>query len=214
MSSWGSDLVYGAFLQYSPRGESEVSVRSRQWRDAFKRAQTHHIARFAERLAREPQAETLRDRLFGDDVIAIPVPRSAPRTPGGSWPSLVIAEALKSCALIRRVAACLDRRQAVQKSAYAPVGERPDPTTHADSLVAELKLDLAGERLLLVDDFVTRGSTFAGCAIALQRQHSGLQLAAFAAIRTMGLQPEVDRIIEPVVGTIRVTADGGVERSP
>jgi hypothetical protein len=58
-------------------------------------------------------------------------------------------------------------------------------------------------RITIVDDVLTRGRMIMAVAIMLARRFPGVPLRAFALIRTMGLQLDVDRIIAPCVGVIR-----------
>ena len=51
-----SEVRFGAFLQYSPRGESEISRRSRRWRDAIKTDTPGSLRRVAGRLAEDAAA--------------------------------------------------------------------------------------------------------------------------------------------------------------
>jgi adenine/guanine phosphoribosyltransferase-like PRPP-binding protein len=65
------------------------------------------------------------------------------------------------------------------------------------------ELPLVGERITLVDDFVTKGNTLLGAASRLATTLASGTPTAFALVRTMGLQPDVEQIVDPCVGTIR-----------
>jgi hypothetical protein len=75
------------------------------------------------------------------------------------------------------------------------------------------ELPLVGERITLVDDFVTKGNTLLGAASRLATVLSSGTPTAFPLVRTVGLQPDVERIVDPCVGTIR-RHGGGVARRP
>ena len=68
-------------------------------------------------------------------------------------------------------------------------------------------------RILLVDDFVTKGRTLLAAARVLDTAVPGLEIRAFAVVRTMGLAPDVEQIRWPVVGEIRLE-DGDASRDP
>jgi len=75
------------------------------------------------------------------------------------------------------------------------------------------ELPLVGERITLVDDFVTKGNTLLGAASRLATALSSVKPTAFPLVRTMGLQPDVERIVDPCVGTIR-RSGSGEDRQP
>jgi len=209
-----SEVAFGAFLQYSPRGLSEVSVRSRKWCYAVKNDEPGQIRRAVERMvsSRRVQDAGLLD-LFGGDVALVPAPRSAPLRPGALWPARRICEELVQLDLGAEVVACVKRARAVQKSAFAQSGERPTPEVHLRSMELDAGL-LTRRRLVVVDDVVTKGATLLAVASLLKSRHPDAEVAAFAMVRTMGLVPDVDSIPSPCVGAIRLTAGGEAWREP
>lgn len=71
------------------------------------------------------------------------------------------------------------------------------------------------DRLLLVDDVVTKGTTLLAAATVLRRRWPHVQVSAFAAIRTCGLEPDIERILDPCDGTIAIDpGTGKVARQP
>lgn len=208
-----SEVRFGAFLQYSPHGESDPSRRSRSWRDNIKRDVPGAIARVVGELLKREEARALRDELLGDDVVLVPTPRSAPLRPGALWPGRRICEEIETRGLGKAVLPCIERRTAVQKSAFAARGERPTPQTHFESLRVTGELLSAG-RLLLVDDFVTKGATLLAAASLLKATYPKADIACFALVRTMGLVPEVEGTVAPCVGTIRLSSWGDALREP
>ena len=112
----------------------------------------------------------------------------------------------RGACLGREVLPYLVRRTPVATSAFQAPGERPDACRHFDTIeVSELPL-VAG-RITLADDFVTRGNTLLGAASRLATTLASGTPTAFAPVRTMGLQPDVDQIVDPGVGTIRRVGD-------
>jgi adenine/guanine phosphoribosyltransferase-like PRPP-binding protein len=69
-------------------------------------------------------------------------------------------------------------------------------------------------KITLVDDVVTKGATLLAAASLLAQAFPEAEIQAFALIRTMGLVPEVERIVDPVVGRIFRTPSGGADRRP
>jgi hypothetical protein len=70
------------------------------------------------------------------------------------------------------------------------------------------------ERITVVDDVVTKGATLLAAASLLAVAFPDAEIRAFALVRTMGLIPDVDRILDPVLGWIRRTAGSGADRDP
>jgi predicted amidophosphoribosyltransferase len=121
---------------------------------------------------------------------------------GGFWGPKWIAEGLVAAGLGREVLPCLVRTSPVPKSAFQAPADRPDAQTHFETIEVS-ELPLVDERITLVDDFVTKGNTLLGAASRLATVLSSEKPSAFALVRTMGLQLDVERVVDPCVGTIR-----------
>jgi len=84
-----SELRFGSFLVYAPRGTSEVSRRAQQFVRALKEERPIGAPRqspsdyAARRLAEEIAASLLAD-FFLDEPLLVPVPRSSLSVEGGS----------------------------------------------------------------------------------------------------------------------------------
>jgi predicted amidophosphoribosyltransferase len=120
--------------------------------------------------------------------------------------------ALKGVGLGRAVWAGLHRRFAVRKSATALTGERPTVQQHYDSF-AVARSPTAPERIVLVDDVITKGRTLLAAAARLQDEFPNADIRAFALVRTMGFLSDVDRLLEPCQGVVR-WAGGDARREP
>ncbi|HKI17348.1 MAG TPA: hypothetical protein VKA15_05690 [Isosphaeraceae bacterium] len=59
----------------------------------------------------------------------------------------------------------------------------------------------ASRAITLIDDVITRGSSFVGLVPRPQEAFPGIEIRCFALVRTMSAG-EVDRILDPVEGTI------------
>ena len=88
-----------------------------------------------------------------------------------------------------------------------PVTDRPSPTAHLESLRVTGRL-LETETLTLVDDVVTRGSTFLGCAMALRGAYPAVDVRAFAFLRQRW---RVDDRHAPHEGEISVSGENEVQ---
>ena len=107
----------------------------------------------------------------------------------------------------------LSRVTPVPKSAYASTGNRPTPHDHLESLQLELALGNP-TTVTVVDDIITKGATLLAAVSLIKAHYPGAEVRAFGILRTLGLRPDVDDIIAPVVGTITLTAYGDTAREP
>ncbi len=206
-----SNVEYGSYLAYSPRGQSEVSRRSRQFRDAVKFWREDTAQQVIDRLADEFDATGL-EEFLGDDVTLIPAPRSAPLVAGALWPPRRICDELVRVGLGREVVPALVRTAPVPKAAYAAPGGRPTAHDHYDTMAVEPEL-VSTSRITVVDDFVTKGSTLLAAASRVAEAYPEMEVRTFALIRTMGLVPDIEQIVAPVTGTIGLSFEEG-DRQP
>ena len=205
------ELRFGSYLVYSPRGVSHVSTHSRRVRDAVKAGVETSLRRIAEHLAAELEDHQL-DRVLGRDVTLVPAPRSSVLGEGALWPAERVARELLRNDLGSTVVPCLHRVEPVPKSAYQPSGKRPTALRQYQTMSVERQL-VATERIALVDDFVTKGNTLLGGASRLKRAFPEAEVRAFALIRTLGFQLEIDHLVDPCLGTIRAEGEAA-RRNP
>lgn len=196
---------------YSPQGVSETAARSRRLRDLVKRADSAVLRQIADLIAREV-GQGRWPGVFGPHTTLVPIPGRAPVLPGGFWGPARIAEALQKAGLAGAVWPTLVRAHAIPKSAFAQRGERPTLRTHLDSLAVTDRLPPT-PHIVLVDDFVTKGRTLLTAAQRLANDVPGLDISAFAVVRTLGLVPDIDRIWNPVQGDI-CEENGDAQRIP
>jgi len=195
-----AELRFGSLLAYSPRGQSEVSRRSRTVCYQMKNDLGGAIAQLVNRLITEFPKTSLSE-LLGPDVTLVPAPRSTPLIDGALWPARRIADELVKHGLGVEVLPLVRRAAPVPKSSHATPGERVSLAQHVDSLSLEPLLANPA-KITIVDDVVTKGRMLLAMATLVRHVFPSAELRAFALIRTMGLQPDVERILAPCVGAI------------
>ena len=133
------------------------------------------------------------------------MPRSSPLLPRSVWPALRLADAMVAEGLAADVVPCLQRTRAVPKSALSGPGERPTALDHYNSLSVGLVPGMPS-RVILIDDVVTQGATFAGAYARLQEGMTGAEIiAAFSLARTV---QTFSHAVDPCVGQITCWPSG------
>jgi hypothetical protein len=203
-----SEIAYGSLLAYSPRGSSEISTSSQRVCYNVKNGDPTTLARAIQLLQEHFARGEPLSKFLGLDVTLVPMPRSAPLVAGGLWPAEKIAQEMLAANLAGRLVPALARATAVPKSSRAQPGGRPGVSQHYESLIAQPMVG-AGNNIVIVDDVVTKGSTALAAGTRLAEVFPQATVRLFALVRTKGLVPEVDRILEPTIGTIQLFFDAG-----
>jgi len=206
-----SEFPYATFANYSPRGTSDMSLRSKRICGKIKAGKVSQIERALPHLEK-PEAAVLAPFL-NPDVILVPVPRSAPLPDGALWPSKVIADVLSENGYGGEVAPLIERIIAVRKSSSSPANERPLVPEHMASMQVNTDM-LHPEQITLVDDVLTMGRTTFACASLLAEAMPETEIRIFAMIRTLGLVDEVENVLDPSMGTIIGYPSGKTFRDP
>ncbi len=207
-------VAFASCYVYSPGGTCAISERSRVLRALIKTGDARFIFKYALRVRQQASELPLLTGFFDATDVLVPVPGSEAWDSGVVSVTEHLAAALVRAGLGQAAWAGLRRARAVGKSATAAPGERPTVARHYDSFVVG-RMDSLCERphFVLIDDVVTKGRTLLAAAARLQEAYPCARVRAFALLRTMGLVPEVNRLLDPCVGEIRWRA-GDAHRSP
>lgn len=129
------------------------------------------------------------------------------------WPGLDIANELLAQRLARDVQKLLVRSRSVPRAHEQLPTNRPKFEQLVDSL--EWRGDLGADlrRIIVVDDVVTRGTTFLSAREVIQRVHPWLDVVGFAAVRTMSFEI-VTEPLAPTTGNVTLAQSGWGNRDP
>lgn len=206
-----SEFPYATFANYSPRGASELSQRSRNVCGHIKAGKAELIRSAIPRLQSADAAVIA--PFLNPRVTLVPVPRSAPLADGALWPAKVIADILAAAGLGASVLPCVHRLTAVRKSSSSPAKDRPSVTEHYESLGLTAQL-IRPAQITLVDDVLTQGRTMVACALRLAEEFPDAEIRCFAMIRTQGFVENFEKIVDPSAGVIRYYDSGKTFREP
>ncbi len=213
-----SQLEFGALLTYTPRGDTQKALHSKDVMLFLKRDQfvskppvlmSEFIAKnFKQELSNLPFAH-----FFQPNTILVPAPKSSLMQPDTLWVPERIAKALVAEGIGSKVVSCLTRSKPVVKAASSPASERPTAEQHYDSLIVQGALSKP-EEIVIIDDIITRGATLLGCANRLADAFPECKIRAFAAMRTISNSDEFQSVYSPCIGTITLSPSGQTFRRP
>jgi hypothetical protein len=201
-----SELAFGSLLTYSPRGQSEVSRNSRRVCYGVKAGDPQTLRLVAQRLRENINRNHVLAPLFGATVTLVPMPRSTPLVQGALWPAQKICDALMQMGVAEQTNPLLERIRPVARSSHALPGERPGIQEHYASFIAHRRIDVS-DGIVLVDDVVTKGSTAIAAASRIAEAYPEASIHLFAVIRTKGMVPDIERILDPTFGRVRRDGD-------
>ena len=195
-------IEYASCYVYSPTGTGAVCERSRLMRALLKAGDAGFMLKYAVRVRQQVAESPPLAGFFGTSDVLVPVPGCAPSMTEGVWAAKHLAVALVNEGLGGAAWSGLRRVRAVRKSATAAPGERPTVNLHYESFLIEQPA-MPLERIVLIDDVVTKGRTLLAAASRVHDAFPGAQIRAFALVRTMGLIPCVEQLLDPCKGEIR-----------
>jgi pyrimidine operon attenuation protein/uracil phosphoribosyltransferase len=204
-----SVLFFSCYI-YSPRGEGFGSEGSRELCQRLKASDPEWLPRYVGKVREQTIRHEAFAGLFGNAVVLVPVPGSAP-APGG-WAAERLAVALQGIGLGRSVWRGVRRCCAVRKSATALNADRPTVQQHYESFSVG-RSAVTPQRMVLVDDVITKGRTILAAAARLHEAFPNADIRAFALVRTMGFLADVAIPLEPCQGFVR-WAGGDARRDP
>jgi hypothetical protein len=205
-------VAYASCYVYSPAGAGAVCERSRLLRALLKAGDAGFMLKYALRVHQQATDSPLLEGFFGTADVLVPVPGSAPSVTGGSWVAKRLAVALVNEGLGGAAWPGLRRVRAVRKSATSAPGERPTVNLHYESFLVD-RPAISPERIVLIDDVVTKGRTLLAAATRVHEAFPCAQIRAFALVRTLGLVADIQRLLDPCRGEIRWRF-GDAHRSP
>jgi hypothetical protein len=204
-------VAFAACYIYSPRAGGIVSECARRLCARLKSSDPAWLPGYVGALYEQVIRREEFVGLFGGEAVLVPVPGSVPAA-GAHWAAERLATALHGIGLGKSVWEGVERRFAVRKSATARNAERPTVRQHYESL-SIARSPAAHERLVLVEDVITKGRTILAAAMRLHEAFPNADVRAFALVRTMGFLPRVTQPLQPCQGYVR-WAGGDARRDP
>jgi hypothetical protein len=205
-----ASISFVSFYVHSPRASGPVCAIARILCNRVKNMDAACIAMCVGVVARASVGRAQFSGLFGGATL-VPVPGSA-QTTNEPWPAYKLALALREVGLGTQVWAGLRRALPVRKSATSMSGKRPTVRQHFESLYVG-GAPPEGQKLILVDDVITKGRTMLAAAACLQSKFPHADIRAFALFRTHGVGRPLERVVDVCQGVVR-WAGGDARRDP
>ncbi len=205
-------VQFAACYAYSPKGDSEVSQRSRLLCARVKNGSTRWLKSYVTSVHQEVIQKKRFCEFFSEHTALVPIPQCDALGRTSFWVARRLAFALKESGLAEDVWTGLRRVSSVEKSSSAWMWERPTVQQHYQSL-AVIPSATPPSKIVLIDDVVTKGRTIAAAAMRLHATFPSADIRAFALVRTMGLILDVERLLDPCQGEIRWNGED-VSRNP
>lgn len=206
-----SEIEFGSFLSYSVSGTSKKAEESRS---AMRNLKRDNVLRSGI-LTSEYVAQAIKkdikkypfEKYFNSNAVLVPTPRGSLPIEGMLWIPQRITTALINNGLGKSSEACLERVIAVSRSSGQRIGSlRATPSQHYQSLQVR-KLLFEPEEIIMVDDVVTRGSTFLGGINRLTEAFPNARIHAFAVMRSIHNSEDFSDIVDPCIGKITMYDD-------
>jgi len=220
-------LPFASCFAYLPGGSGSVCEEGRQLCAHLKAADSTWLPRLVSRVWLETSGHGRFASVFDGRTVLVPVPGST-ALQREDWVGARLAWCFGELGLGAQVLPLLRRRYAVRKSAFAPMGQRPSVKEHYASFAVDAGFggrELAATyrrggrsggtalRLTLVDDVITRGRTLLAAARRIRESFPGVEVRAFALLRTLGPQEVMRQVLDPCEGEV-LWMFGDARRSP
>lgn len=193
---------FAACYAYSPKGDSEVSVRSRLLCSRVKNGNTKWLKSYVASVHQEVIHQRRFCGFFKQHTTLVPIPNSPSSARTSFWVARRLAISLQEVGLAQDVWTGLRRVTSVERSSSAWMWERPTVQQHYRSF-AVIPSSRPPTEIVLVDDVITKGRTLVAAALRLREAFPNAEIRAFALVRTMGLILDVERLFDPCEGVIR-----------
>lgn len=181
-------MRYLSLLRYSPKVAGDLGDQCRGLVNAIKNDQslangTLASEAVADVLVEASKTHTGLREVFNGAASLVPIPRSAPRSPDAMWPSLRIAKAMVDHGLGAEVLVAVERFQRIRPS-HTSGQNRPSVDEHIATLRHCLSLHARPNKIILVDDVITKGVTAWACKTVIQEVLPDAEIVTFAAVST------------------------------
>lgn len=194
-------LQYAACYAYSPKGESDVSQRSRLLCGRVKNGSPRWLKCYVDMVFQEVVQKRTFGDFFNEQALLVPIPQYLPSMRTSLWVARRLAFTLQEAGLGKQVWTGLRRAKAVDRSTTAWMWQRPTVRQHYQSFTV-IPTPKYPSEIMLVDDVVTKGRTLVAAAMRVHEAFPSAVIRAFTLVRTMGFVRDVERLFDPCEGAI------------
>ncbi len=202
--SKAKDIAAFSFLQYSPKKSGALSDQGKSLLGSIKNGRIDLF----EEVILKAQEENFFDFLDSSTTL-VPVPKSNKFNPELKlpiWPSLSICKKLIELGVGRDISTLLKREISVPKSAFQRPEDRPTVKIHYDSISCGNE-DPTIEKIVIVDDVLTRGATTVACFLRIQEKFPNIPIEVFTLFKTESFDV-IDSIYLKIQSTIKYYSSG------
>jgi len=199
-------MEFGTLWTYSPWGGTEEEFRSKTIKanlktDAVRAEDKIPMSEYIARGIKNDLEKLPFAKFFKVKPVLVPMPSSSLTKADTLWVPLNLATALVKNGLGVKVSQCLQRTKPVRKSHTSKAANRPKAQEHYDSMSVQKELSDPAE-ILLIDDFITRGSTSIGAANRLADAYPNANIRVLVVMKTISDPKKFKKINDPCIGKI------------